>query len=212
MRWKRAGRLRAPARSSGWGSLLVLAVCFLGGAALGQVFSGHVPEAAGEELRRYLTDYLALEDGQAPSVRAALSAAVLYVRYPLLAFLLGFAPAGVVLLPVLSAAFGFFASFSVCCFTAAFGAKGAVLALAALGPRCAVTLPCFFLLAVPALRFASALTALPFGRGRRAAQPVRDREFWLRFWGCAGAEAAGVCVELFLSPELIRLAFERIFS
>ena len=51
----------------------------------------------------------------------------------LLAFLLGFASVGAVLLPALTAAYGFFLSFSVCCFTAAFGRSGVLLALAAAG-------------------------------------------------------------------------------
>lgn len=58
---------------------------------------------------------------------------MLYIRYPLLAFFLGFASIGVVLLPCAALAFGFFLSFSVCCFTASFGGDGVVLALAVLG-------------------------------------------------------------------------------
>lgn len=85
-------------------------------------------------------------DGPPPR---ALSAVVIYFRYPLLAFLLGFASIGVVLLPCVTVAYGFFLSFSVCCFTAAFGAGGVLLALAVFGLRCVVTLPCYFLLAVP---------------------------------------------------------------
>ena len=71
-----------------------------------------------------------------------LSALVLYFRYPLLAFLLGFASIGIVLLPCLTVAFGFFLSFSVCCFTAAFGPGGVLVALAVFGLRCLVTRPC----------------------------------------------------------------------
>lgn len=42
----------------------------------------------------------------------------------------------------------FFLSFSVCCFTAAFGVDGILLAFAVFGLRCMVTLPCYLLLAV----------------------------------------------------------------
>lgn len=210
MEVKRAGH---PAgRPDGWPRLLLLAFFFLGGVVLGQVLAGRVPQDAGQELRRYLTDYLTLADEQALSGRAVLSAVVIYVRYPLLAFLLGFASVGVVLLPAASAAFGFFLSFSVCCFTAAFGADGVLLALAVFGLRCAVTLPCFFLLAVPSLGTAAALASLSFGRGRRAAPAVYGRACWLRFCGCTAAELAGVCVELFLSPVFLRLMLQRIFS
>ena len=100
--------------------LLLLALFFLAGVLLGQVLSGRVPDTTGDELRRYLEDYVRLGGEGAPTVQTALSALVIYFRYPLFAFLLGFASIGVVLLPCVTAAYGFFLSFSVCCFTAAF--------------------------------------------------------------------------------------------
>lgn len=190
--------------------LLFLALSFLGGVILGQVLAGRVPAAAGGELSRYLTDYLHLDGGAEQPVKTALSTAVLYFRYPLLAFLLGFASVGVVLLPVTAAAFGFFLSFSVCCFTAAFGPEGVLLALAVSGLRCAVTLPVFFLLAVPSLGTSAALASLSFGRGRRCAPVTYGRACWLRLAACGGVLLAGVCVDLSVSPWLLRLALERI--
>ena len=100
--------------------LLFLALFFFAGIVLGQVFSSRVPDATGDELARYLTDFLKLGEGD-PAPRTVLSAAALYFRYPLAAFLLSFASIGVLLLPLVTGAFGFFLSFSVCCFTAAFG-------------------------------------------------------------------------------------------
>ena len=129
--------------------LLLLALFFLAGVLLGQVLSGRVPDTTGDELRRYLEDYVRLGGEGAPTVQTALSALVIYFRYPLFAFLLGFASIGVVLLPCVTAAYGFFLSFSVCCFTAAFGVDGVLLALAVFGLRCLVTLPCYFLLRPP---------------------------------------------------------------
>ena len=108
--------------------LLLLALFFLAGVLLGQVLSGRVPDTTGDELRRYLEDYVRLGGEGAPTVQTALSALVIYFRYPLFAFLLGFASIGVVLLPCVTAAYGFFLSFSVCCFTAAFGVDGVLLA------------------------------------------------------------------------------------
>ena len=107
--------------------LLLLALFFLAGVLLGQVLSGRVPDTTGDELRRYLEDYVRLGGEGAPTVQTALSALVIYFRYPLFAFLLGFASIGVVLLPCVTAAYGFFLSFSVCCFTAAFGVTGMIL-------------------------------------------------------------------------------------
>ena len=117
--------------------LSFLALFFFAGIVLGQVFSSRVPDATGDELSLYLTDFLKVENG-GPASQTALSAAVLYFRYPLSAFLMGFASIGVLLLPLMTGAFGFFLSFSVCCFTAAFGSDGVLLALAVFGLRCAV--------------------------------------------------------------------------
>ena len=45
--------------------LVLLAVFFAGGILLGQALAGRVPDGTGAELRRYLTDFLQLEDGAA---------------------------------------------------------------------------------------------------------------------------------------------------
>ena len=189
-----------------------MALFFLAGVLLGQVLSGRVPDTTGDELRRYLEDYVRLGGEGAPTVQTALSALVIYFRYPLFAFLLGFASIGVVLLPCVTAAYGFFLSFSVCCFTAAFGVDGVLLALAVFGLRCMVTLPCYFLLAAASWGTSAGLAAVSFGRGRRTAPVVYGRACWVRFGACCLALLAGVCAELFLSPVLLRLMLERILG
>lgn len=208
MKWKRQNR--SGEQPSFLPRLLFLAAFFFGGVCLGQVLAGRVPDATGQELRRYLESYLALEGGGLTpgDLWAEL---VLYMRYPLLAFLLGFASIGVVLLPLSSAAFGFFLSFSVSCFTAAFGADGVLLALGVFGLRCVVTLPCYFLLAVPALGTSGALASLSFGRGRRAAAVTYGRQHWHRLAVCAGVLAVGICLDLLWGRQLLRLLLVRLF-
>lgn len=191
--------------------LLILALFFFAGIVLGQVFSSRIPDATGEELRRYLTDFLNLEEAGDFSSRAALSAAVLYFRYPLSAFLLGFASIGILLLPLMTGIFGFFLSYSVCCFTAAFGPDGVLLALAVFGLRCAVTLPCYFLLAVPSLERSMALVSLSFGKGRRSTPVAYGREWWERLAVISGVLAAGMCAELMLAPWFLGQLLERMF-
>jgi stage II sporulation protein M len=170
-----------------------------------------VPETTGQELRQYLSDYMRLEGGGPWSAQAVWSALVLYLRYPLLAFFLGFASVGVVLLPCAALAMGFFLSFSICCFTATFGSDGVLLALAALGVRCLVTLPCFFLLAAPSLETAASLADASFGRGRRLAGVSYGRRCWLRLGGVLLALLAGMGVDRVLSPRLLALILERIY-
>ena len=190
--------------------LILLALFFLAGVLLGQVLACRVPAETGEELRRYLESYLRL--GAEPSPRTAASAVVIYFRYPLLAFLLGFASIGVALLPLLTAAFGLFLSFSVCCFTATFGGAGVLLALAVFGLRCLTTAPCYFLLAVPSWETAAGLAAVSFGSGRRTAPVVYGRACWKRLGICCLVLTAGVCGELTLSPWLLRLLLERLLG
>lgn len=192
--------------------LLFLALFFLGGILLGQVLAGNVPDGTGDELTRYLTDYVYLYGQTAPEGRAFWETVVIYFRYPLLAVFLGFTSVGVVLLPVVAVAFGFFLSFSVSCFTAAFGGEGVLLALAVSGLRCALTLPCFFLLAVPSWQTSWALAGLSLGRGQRCAPVVYGRVWWLRAGLAAAVLLAGVCADHTLSPVLLRLALEWVLS
>lgn len=91
--------------------LVFLALLFLGGVLLGQVLSGRVPDTTGDELGRYLTEYLRLDGDTERTAATVLSAAVIYFRYPLLAFLLGFTSLGVLLLPCFTVAYGFFCLF-----------------------------------------------------------------------------------------------------
>ena len=199
-------------QSSALPRLLLLALFFLGGVVLGQVVAGGVPDATGDELSRYLTDYVQVGGEAELTARTVLSAAVIYFRYPLLAFLFGFASVGILLLPGLTAAYGFFLSFSVCCFTAAFGGNGVLLALAVFGLRCLVTLPCYFLLAVPAWGASASLVSLSFGRGRHTAPVVYGKSCWMRLCVSLAVLFSGMCVDLFLSPLFLRLILERILS
>lgn len=206
MSFRRSGKRGQPSAAL---RLLLLALFFLCGVCLGQVLAGRVPAETGQELSAYLRGYL---EADAPvTLGAVLSALLLYVRYPLLAALLGFASVGVLLLPGVTVMFGLFLSFSVSCFAAAFGSQGVLLALAALGPRCLVTLPCYFLLAVPSWESAAALASLSFGRGRRAAPVSYGSGWWTRTGVCCLILLAGVCAELLCVPPLLRMALELVF-
>ena len=209
MNWKRRN-LSVPGSPSALPRLLFLAVFFFFGVILGQVLVARVPDETGAELEQYLLDYVQLGAAGRRPMGALLSTAVLYLRYPLIAFLLGFASAGVVLLPCAALAFGFFLSFSVCCFTAAFGMGGVTLALAVFGLRCLLTLPCFFLLAAASLETSAALAGASFGRGRRLRAVVYGRDWWLRFGLMMVVLALGVCLDLLLSSRFLKLALEQI--
>lgn len=189
--------------------LLFLATFFLLGLVLGQVMALRVPQETLGELEEYLGEFLRLED--LALSEAVVSTLVLYFRYPLLAFLLGFASIGVIFLPLTGVAFGFFLSFSVCCFTAVFGADGVALALAIFGFRCAVTIPGFFLLAVPSLG-ASGMLAGIGKKGRRTVPVIYGKDCWLRLVAVCGVLLAGVLIDLMISPYLLEIVLRHILN
>ena len=125
----------------------ILCVCFLLGMAAAYPARRSISTDALAQLGAYVQSYAQLADGRSQQPVSVLSAAAAYLRYPLLAFLFGLSAAGVALIPLLCAAQGFFLSFSVCCFAAALGRDGVLLALAALGLRCLFVLPCTLCLA-----------------------------------------------------------------
>jgi len=199
LKWKRRIAGLPPARFR-LSAEVLLALCFLLGVWLGQAALSRVPESTGTELREYLRGFVGAEREAARWASVTLAALWLYLRYPLLAFLCGFTALGAVLIPAVSVVFGFSVSFAVGCFAAAFGGDGVWLALALLGLRCAVTLPCFFLLAAPALEQAAKGGTASFGRGRRKWQGTAC---WLRLGAVILILLAGACVDGLLSPRLL---------
>lgn len=187
--------------------LVLLAACFAVGVILGQVFSGRVPQESCQELQRYLTDYFSLDRLERFTGQEFFSALLIYFRYPLLAFLLGMSTAGALMILPLTAVFGGFLSFSVCCFSLSFGEGGPLLALAVFGLRCLVTLPCYFYLAAPALErmFAAA------GKGKRIRQPTGSGISWLRLPAVLAVLLAGALAELRFGPDLVQLAVGQLF-
>lgn len=194
-----------------WPRLSVLGGCFLLGVFLGQEVSCRAMDSCANELSRYLADYFSLRETPEISLHALVANLVVYLRYPLLAFLFGFASAGVVLIPILTAAFGFFLSYSVSCFALALGECGIWLALAILGLRCLVTLPCYLLLAAPAMRTSESLLRLSMGKGTPKNAVHCGASGWLRLLIVTGVLFVGALLELLISPKLLGFALAQIF-
>lgn len=191
----RTQALRLPA-------LVLVCLLLVLGAVLGFAVCRAVPQQDRQELSDYLHQYAqATADGRGPS-GSALSVAAAYFRYPLAAALLGLTAAGLVLLPVLSVAQGFFLSFSVGCFARALGRGGVYLALAAFGPRCLFVLPCTLLLTVQGLSAAAR---------RRDGQKVRLTEgaYWRRVGLCGLILLIGAALELTFGPRLLQWVIAR---
>ena len=194
-----------------WFRLLLLAFFFVCGVLLGRALSARGAGGPAGELKTYLEGYLSLPEAKG-FWETLPSSLFLYFRYPVLAFLLGYLGAGIALLPLGAAAFGFSLSFSVCCFAAAFGGAGVLLALAVFGIRSLVSVPGFFLLAVPALRSAALRSSLPFGRGKRVASAESKTGRWKRLFAVSAALLAALLLESALSPGLLRLVWEHFIA
>ena len=194
-----------------WFRLLLLAFFFVCGVLLGRALSARGAEGTAGELKSYLEGYLSLPKAKG-FWETLPSSLFLYFRYPVLAFLLGYLGAGIALLPLGAAAFGFSLSFSVCCFAAAFGGAGVLLALAVFGPRSLGSVPGLFLLAVPALRSAALRSSLPFGRGKRVASAGSKTGRWKRLFAVSAALLAALLLESALSPGLLRLVWEHFIA
>ena len=199
MRFSRRGKDGQP---SFFPSVFFLTLFFVSGVFLGRFFAGHMSVTARQELAEYLQQYVRLESQL--TVQTMTSTLILYLRYPLMAVLLGFASIGIALIPTLAVVFGFFTSFSVFCFVATLGTDGVWLSLAAFGLRCAITLPCFLMLASSSWENAGNLAALSFGRGRRVSPIVYGRVWWMRVGICLAVLLLGVCVDLMLVPFCIQ--------
>lgn len=196
-------RMKKPGRTAV--SLTLLAVLFLLGGIVGDLYSKACDEAAASAFREYLADYCFLYDRSSVNT-PLLRCLVLYFCYTCLAFFGGFSSLGVILIPVLSAVFGFSSFYTVSCFVQTFGGSGVFLAAALIAIRLLFTLPSFFLVASEALPLSFRLAVLTVGRGKRIEPVFYHSRYFVLFVICLVALCVGVCCERLLTPLLFRAA------
>lgn len=186
---------------------LCLALLFLLGAALGYGYALLCAAESAPALSAYLADCFRLYE-QSGSVPVSFGAALrLYFGHTLVIFLLSFAPLGIIAIPAVVASCGFSAMFAVACFLQLFGRAGIFPALAALGLRLVVTLPCMLWLG------ACGWAAASGGRGgKRVSAVKRSGRYWLRFCVCVIILALGVMMECTLVPKLFFRALSALCS
>lgn len=188
---------------------VVLAALFVFGILLGITASQHASHSTSQELLYYFAGYYQLKQSD-HSFELLLYSFISYFRYPTLAVLFGFSSLGIIAIPVITITFGFLLAFSVSCLTITFGDKGPLLAGSIFGLRSAVTIFCFFLLAVPGLGTAISLANLSFGM-RRHSVPINYGREWLRRIGfCAVLLMVVLCIDFWLSPNLLEQILGRI--
>lgn len=199
-------RLRGPGLEQR-SALLCLAVCFAAGTVGGCFFAGALDEDAATSLFDYFGGYFAsIESGQALHL-SLLSAVWEVVRWPLLAFVLGFTALGVVGLPVAFCVRGFLLSYAVSVLVRLYGVIGLVAALAVFGFSGFFVLPALFTLGVDAFRGAGSMTENLLGdNSRRTFSPGQGRLY--RAGCCSLLLALAAALQFQLTPALLSAAAE----
>ena len=183
----------------------LFSLCFLLGLYLGRVVSVRRIAEVSPELKQYLSGYVEAAPSFSWSAEQLFRSLLVYFRYPLLVFLLGFASFGVVMIPVSAVALAFSFSYAVCCFSSAFPTKGAAVALAVFGLRYLLTLPCFLLLAEQAFRSSSELVGYTLGYAGRRGAELYGWQYFARFAAVMAVLLCGALLDLWLTPWLLQL-------
>jgi hypothetical protein len=128
-------------------------------------------------------------------------------KYHIAAVFFGFSVLGVVCVPCLAAARGFFLCFTVSALTRTYGAASAPLTLAMFSGCILVALPCFFVLSVQSFSSSLALyrVAARKAAGGRAGQGIYGRRFTARCALCAIAVAVSALADALLAPRIASL-------
>ncbi len=185
--------------------IFLAALCLLG------VVSGHLYAKGCDApaLHAYLTDYCTVYDAGGLAVPLS-SCLLLYYGYEVGLFLLSFASFGVILIPALAAAYGFFFAYTICGFVQAYGRQGILLAMGALAVRVLFTLPCFLALAESAWPLSMELASLTLGSGKRVRPVLYSGRYFILFGFCMLLLTVGVFCERFLTPWLFRMALKAV--
>ena len=182
-------------------TILGFALMFALGAIAGAAAAGKTAENCGEELLAYLRAYLQID---ADGTQTLLPVWFAYVRYPLLAFLLGFSSIGVLALPLLSLCQGFFFAYAVYCFAGALGRGVFLLILIAFLLRGSLMLPATLLLQGAAWRSSASLAAVSFGQGKRQAVISYHRKEYGMCLLCSIVLTLGAVLEWLFLPQLLQ--------
>ena len=191
--------------------VLLLAVCFLLGGLIGDIYARSCDNLSQEAFRQYLSDYcLWFEQSE---VRVPIGRCILlYFTFACVALLSGSSPLGIVAVPICTAWFGFLSFYTASCFVQAFGREGILLAASLTALRLLFTLPCYFFVAGRAMTGATRLLLLSVGHGKRIRPSSANKSYTLTYAICLLSLCVGVFCERLLTPLLFRAVFDRFHS
>lgn len=184
--------------AEGTPALVATAAFFTLGGLVGCLTAFRVTAAGAEAMAAYLDRFLTVAQAGGLNVPALPELLWRSVRWPLAAFLLGFSALGVLGIPVLCSARGFFLAFSVAAFARAYEIKGLAVAFFLLGVPGFLSVPAFFVLTAQSFSAAISLA----GRTGRREGPF-CREYLFRCGVCAAAMCVSLLLERYLVPVLV---------
>ncbi|MCI9263091.1 MAG: hypothetical protein HFF06_00795 [Oscillospiraceae bacterium] len=187
--------------TEGTPALVATAVFFALGGITGCLIAFQVADEGIAALAGYLDRFLSAVQSDGLEIPAFAEFLWRSFRWPLAATLLGFAAFGLLGLPLLASARGFFFAFSIASFARAYGREGLALAFFLLGIPGLFSIPAFLILTTQSLSSAYALAGRGGGSGRR--DLPFHREHFFRCGVCAAAVCVSLLLERYLVPALV---------
>lgn len=184
-----------------------LGLWFVVGIVLGMGATQHLDQSTGAEITQYLQGYVTLS--QTISIDLIFQMVNLYIVPVLVVFFLGYVSIGIVILPVCTILYAGVLSFSVSTLLATFGAPGLWVALAVLGIRTLVGIPCYMWIALQAHGGAKELAQVCLGVKKGRGLGYDARCYW-GFFICLLILLFGVCIDCWLSPKLMSWALTKL--
>ncbi len=132
------------------------------------------------------------------------------LKYPLIAFLLGFTLLGIGLIPLVVGLRGYFLAFSIGVVIKLYGLDGIWLSVALWGLQCLVSIPCLLLISVQSFNCARAQMQLFTGGKRVIIGSVFTKAHFVFFGICILVLILFSFIEVFITPKLINFAFTNI--
>ncbi|MCC8123731.1 MAG: hypothetical protein LIO58_09345 [Oscillospiraceae bacterium] len=201
MRRVRAERVSTTAVDGVMPGLAVLSFCFLAGGLIGVIVAAKAGGDGGASLSAYLTGFMqAAGDGEMKSPPILSSLWELF-RWPLLGCLLGFTAIGLIGIPVLFAARGFYLAFSIACFVRVFGQTGDLIAFLMFGITGLISVPVLFVLGTQSLHASMALAGRMVRSERGAVH--YDKAYWMRCIFCVFALCVCFLLEYLAVPAML---------
>ncbi len=184
-------------------ALIVVGAAFLLGGILGVAVAKRAAGGEADALLEYIQGYWSA--ARTTGVMQPTLWPLIWetVRFPLLAFVLGFTALGMVGMPILFFARGFLFAFSATCFVCMFGASGGLLTFLILGISGAAAVPPLFVLGTQGIEASQKLLSRYLGARKDGA--VYSKAYFFRVGTCAAVLACCVLFDYFAAPALIKL-------